>query len=387
MAGSTSSIDRNIYKYQIHEVKNVSTYIEKIQYLIEKRKKSGDICLFRGESSTYDTACRANIFRKGVIQDNKLFEKSLFDSMRQNKLTNDNSYLENAIDAQHGEFPSRLLDVTYNCLNALYFAVTPYYHKDEDTLDSQTGMVYIFFIDEIFSPSGKNTNDNYNAIINRDVCWFNDSIIFEKNHKFIDHTKLNNRIVAQQGAFILFQGNDASNLPAHLTYGIKIPGVYKKKIREELKSLFGIHTGSIYPEIVNLVSEISEKSKLLSTDQFNCENELKLVVKNLNKELRYYLDYIIDLHIEAEKLCDQVILIEKLINSYKVGIVDFVERLKSIENFDATGLRKLLPSVIREYNKSVEQFSVQLRIHTGEEISLDGLCIKLVGGNYDELVN
>ena len=87
--------------------------------------------------------------------------------MRQNKLSNSDSYLENAIDAQHGEFPSRLLDVSYNCLDALYFAVTPYYHKAADSLDSKDGMVYVFYIDEIFSPSAQNTNDNYNAIINK----------------------------------------------------------------------------------------------------------------------------------------------------------------------------------------------------------------------------
>ena len=58
---------------------------------------------------------------------NPFFEKSLFDAMRQNRLTGEKRYLDNAIDAQHGEFPSRLLDVSYNCLTALYFAVTPYY--------------------------------------------------------------------------------------------------------------------------------------------------------------------------------------------------------------------------------------------------------------------
>ena len=79
------------------------------------------------------------------------------------------SYLENAIDAQHGEFPSRLLDVSYNCLTALYFAVTPYYHHLPDSLDNVDGMVYIFYVDEIFSPSASNTNDNYNTIINKDV--------------------------------------------------------------------------------------------------------------------------------------------------------------------------------------------------------------------------
>lgn len=373
MSGFGLHVDMNILNYQKDVVTNVSTYIEKVQSLIEKRKKNGEICLYRGESITFDTACRANIFRKGVIQDNKLFEKSLFDSMRQNKLTNDNNYLENAIDAQHGEFPSRLLDLTYNCLNALYFATTPYYHKEANSLDSENGMVYIFFIDEIFSPSGKNTKENYNAIINRNVKWFNDSIIFEKNHKFIDYTKLNDRIIAQQGAFMLFQGNDASNLPAHLTYGIKIPGKYKKKIREELKILFGIHTGSIYPEIVNLVTDISGKSKMLCTDSFNCENELKLVLRNMEKELEYFLNYIVDLHLMKNEIDFAIMSAEKIINSYKVGLIDFYIRLKRLGQIDDINSKELISTITDNYNKSIEDFSKELKLHTKHDLSLESL--------------
>ena len=75
-------------------------------------------------------------------------------------------------------------------------------------------MAFLFFVDDIFSPSARNTNDNYDAIINRDKPWFNGRKIFQKNHKFIDHIKLNSRIIAQQGAFILFQGDEAEDLPA-----------------------------------------------------------------------------------------------------------------------------------------------------------------------------
>lgn len=225
---------------------------------------------------------------------NRFFEKSLFDAMRQNQLTSEKRYLDNAIDAQHGEFPCRLLDVSYNCLTALYFAATPYYHKDEDSLDDKDGMVFIFFVDEIFSPSAQNTNDNYDAIIKRNKEWHRDKIIFEKNYKFIDHAKINNRIIAQQGAFILFQGNDAADLPAWMTYGIKIPKASKPLIRRELEQLFGIHTGTIYPEIVNLVEDISEKSRKLNTEDFCCYHELRYAVRMLEKELDYYFGYILD---------------------------------------------------------------------------------------------
>ena len=82
-----------------------------------------------------------------------------------NKLSKGNSYLENAISAQHDGFPSRLLDVTYNSLVALYFACTPYYRKRESEYDDKDGRVFIFFLDKMFCPTGENITNNYNDLI------------------------------------------------------------------------------------------------------------------------------------------------------------------------------------------------------------------------------
>lgn len=40
-------------------------------------------------------------------------------------------------------------------------------------------MVYVFRINEVFSPSGENTNQYYNAIIHHDPDWI-DRPLFEK---------------------------------------------------------------------------------------------------------------------------------------------------------------------------------------------------------------
>lgn len=318
------------------KIMHVAQFIEKVNELINSHPDKKVYFLYRGECKRYPNFCRPNIFRKNVLSTNPLYEKSLFNTMRQNKLSNNESYLENAIDAQHGEFPSRLLDVSYNCLTALYFAVTPYYHKDITEYDKDDGMVYVFFIDEIFSPSAQNTNDNYNAIIDKECPWFNNHAIFQKNHKFIDHTKLNNRIIAQQGAFILFQGNDDEKIPSYMMGGIVIPKEAKPMIRKELSVMFGINTGSVYPEIVNVAEDLVNKSKSLVTEPFGWKNEIKYVLNNLEKELLYYAEQLSSHNTDKDsEYYDMIQTVEMIINSYRIGIIDFLQDFKSCNDLGA----------------------------------------------------
>ena len=251
--------------------------------------------------------------------------------MRQNMLTGEKRYLDNAIAAQHGEFPSRLLDVSYlhtlqlvSRRDSVPLTLPDYEEETTDFLDDKDGMVYLFFIDEIFSPSAQNTNDNYNAIINRNVGWYLDNALFWNNHKFIDHAKLNNRIIAQQGAFILFPGEEPEGLPDYMYCGIRISKTAKALIRQELKLLFGIHTGSIYPEIINLVKEISGISKKLNTENFTCLKEMEYTLRQMEKELVYYLDYAIE-HRKSDNIDQILIYIERKVNHYRKVFLEFIQ--------------------------------------------------------------
>ena len=308
------------------DISNLSDYLGRISRYIQLRGDDQHFYVYRGEPQKYPIPCRPGLFRKGVLADNPFFEKNLFDTMRQNKLSESSSYLNNAIDAQHGEFPSRLLDVSYNCLTALYFAVTPYYHLDEDAYDDKDGWVFIFFLDEIFSPSAQNTNQNYEAIIERKEKWLQEPLL-GKNFKFIDHTKLNNRIVAQQGAFLLFQGDLAEELPQSMYYGIRIPGKAKPTLRRELKQMFGIHTGSIYPETVNLVQELTHKSSQLNTQPFTLKNELHYTLKQLSRELDYYFGYLYRLREQGNPsaLLLGMRHVEQVVDSYRTGLLHLVQ--------------------------------------------------------------
>ena len=341
-------------------IMHVSEFIDKVRSLIDSHSNKKVYFLYRGECKRYSNYCRPNIFRKNVLSTNPLYEKSLFNTMRQNKLSNNTSYLENAIDAQHGEFPSRLLDVSYNCLTALYFAVTPYYHNDATAYDEDDGMVYVFYVDEIFSPSAQNTNENYNAIIDKECPWFNNHAIFQKNHKFIDHTKLNNRIIAQQGAFILFQGNDDEKIPSYMVSGIVIPHEAKATLRKELSLMFGINTGSIYPEIVNVAEDLVNKSKNLITEPFCWKNEIKYVLNNLQKELSYYTDHLFQ-HKDTKdtEYYEMVQTIEMLINSYRVGIIDFLKDFETCqhENIGDSEINEIVDKFNNIVNKAINILS------------------------------
>lgn len=366
---STLPMDKNIEigsdRTCIH---NISDYIGRIERYIYARRDREYFSVYRGEPCIYPTPCRPGLFRSDALTENKYFEKNLFDAMRQSRLTDEKCYLDNAIDAQHGEFPSRLLDVSYNCLIALYFAVTPYYHKKEEELDGEDGMVFVFFMDEIFSPSAQNINDNYNAIINRDREW-TQSPLFRKNHKFIDHIKLGPRIIAQQGAFILFQGDVAEDLPQGMYYGIRIPGGAKKLLREQLNRLFGIHTGSIYPETINLVKDLTRKSGWINTQPYSCENELHYTLRQMERELDYYLYYVVSRKMEQDRKSEadrengeqlQNILghVEGVINSYREGLIYFMQDRHLCKEDTIEELR--LQTVLSDYNRQLQAFTERL---------------------------
>lgn len=387
----TSWDDGGLPKYPEMEGKpkidSVGEYIRRIGEYIKLRNEGEQFYVFRGEPQVYDQPCRPILFRKGYLAENGSFEKTLFEAMRQNQLTQQTSYLNDAIVAQHGEFPSRLLDVSYNCLIALYFAVTPYYHYPEDKYDKEDGMVFLFFIDEVFSPSAENTNDAYEATINRDKPWFQ-AALFQKNHKFIDHATLCQRIIAQQGAFILFQGDQAEALSKSIYCGIRIPAEAKARLRRELKDLFGIHTGSVYPEIVNLVQEMTEKSKWIRTEPFGLEGELQHLQRQFEKELDYYLGYIIsvsekskvDAGIKAKKILMIMREIEEVVEGYQERIILFAkdfEMGKDWPDGDQGKVKVQLKKFIEGYNKQLKKFNTMLQNEGLTGFSVDTLQLKL----------
>lgn len=262
---------------------------------MEGLKAEQEYMLFRGECRDYGrTACQPNIFRKGYLEKNEFFERNILDEMTANRLAEGNSYIEKAINAQHGGFASRLLDVSYNCLVALYFAITPFYTKNEDDSDDVDGYVYIYFANELFCPTSSGITENYEAIIKKDRKWYTSTFLFNRNFKVIDHVKLNSRIIAQQGAFIMFPGEEAEEIPQTIYKRVIIDRKAKPKLRSDLKKLFGIDTSSMYPEVNNFVENITEKSQSTNSNEFTLENELEMTLRALERDVEMFSIEIIE---------------------------------------------------------------------------------------------
>ena len=172
------------------KITSIEQYIKRINEIALNNKNK--VILYRGEPKDYkDTACIPNIFRNNYVDINPFFEKNILDEMTANHISVGNNYLEKAINAQHDGFPSRFLDVSYNCLVALHFAVTPHYKKNIDYHDKEDGKVYVYLFNDFFCPTGDGIVQNYDAIIKNNVQWYTNNPLFKNNYKVVDHIKIN----------------------------------------------------------------------------------------------------------------------------------------------------------------------------------------------------
>ena len=170
-----------------------------------KISKENSIVAFRGEPQDYgDTKLLPSLYRKklSVKQEIKLFELLKdYKVIGKEEMSN----LQKAIAAQHYLATSRLLDITFNVLVAIYFATS----SKEDDKEKRDGYLYIFCLPQHFSPSSKYIEQYYDNMLSENKREF----VLKKNFKVITHGYFNERVKLQSGGFIFFPASNITRIP------------------------------------------------------------------------------------------------------------------------------------------------------------------------------
>ena len=360
-------------------VNSIDKYIEKIR---EKHKNhSQSKIVYRGEIKDYkEYCCRPNVFREPAFYLNKYYEKNILDEMTALNINNGDNYLFKAINAQHGGFPSRLLDVTFNALVALHFAINPHYTKAWSEkikeFDKEDGVVYVFFFNEMYCATSDIIQNSYNAIINRDENYFIDSFIFSQNYKLIDHIKLNDRIIAQNGGFILFPGNEFHPVPDWMFEKIIIPAGCKERIRKELKELFGIDNGTMYPEVSNQVPFITDKSSYINNSEYSNEQEISLFISFLDNECEGFINknFYSAKKYEINSIITHYRDFEKKLKLYATQFEKVYECItKNNKNGGSVKYKTMFNNIIYEFQKQVKYLTKKNSMREIEILLLEGV--------------
>jgi len=258
----------------------ISDLTDFIKYITSDRESSQTVNVFRGLSNS-EFEMVPSLFRSNS---HKRQEKSILReliSRHPGEFVDDKTTFDNLVKMQHYQLPTRLLDITYNPLFALYFACqnlqvsgafvritapknqVKYY--DSDTVSILSNLCHftgrqksrlLVAAEECADIEEFNRTDivqdllyyvqlekvNFRAIINPD----------DLLSMFVVKPKQNNRrIIAQQGGFIIFglysdlNESRASSLKLETTI---IPKSAKRRILRELDSI-NINDSTVFPEL------------------------------------------------------------------------------------------------------------------------------------------
>lgn len=245
-------------------------YIKKIMNNVDSQKRRigrnahNDLLVcFRGESEDYkETKLMPSLFRNkaGILLEKELIELLSDYEIPESK---DISKLSKSIAGQHFVQTSRLLDITFSILPALYFASS---NTNED------GYVYSFVFPESFSPNSDYLNYYYDKLVEGHF------IPYSKDFKVITHSYNNERLKMQSGGFILFAGKTFTKIPKeYYSAPTKILAEDKEMIRNELSKYFNMNEATLFPKkdkrkepIINRLSNI-KRNKFKPDDYIDME--------------------------------------------------------------------------------------------------------------------
>lgn len=230
---------------------------EEISNLKEILGEGEYIYCFRGESADYGaTKLTPTLFRNKVTEGG-LPDRELINLIADYQISDPGitSNLARAIEGQHFIALSRLLDITFSIIPALYFACSDNEEKN--------GYVYIFRFPRAFSPSSTYINTFYDKMISRQIT------PYANNFKVLAHMQSNERIKSQSGGFILFPGDEAIRIPDIYYSKVEIRESEKKEILNELDLFFGMNESVVYPQKDKKRDVIIKKLSMIS-EEVNC---------------------------------------------------------------------------------------------------------------------
>lgn len=264
----------------------LSQYLQKIEDkindLITRHQKYSDakyLIAFRGEKTDYkNTKLMPSLFRdKAYIEKEKYLFELLDDYGFLNKGIDRN--IEKAIEAQHYIAISRMLDITFSILPALYFACQPQSMGQNEN----GGVIYIFCFPEHYSPHSQYIEQFYSGVLNE-----TENITYSSNFKVISHSFSNERIKAQVGGFIFFPGKEFRDIPEVYYEKLVIQEDDKEQILKDLDLVFNINKATLFPEKDNIIPIIEKRFKEESyiKREITIEGEISSYFDRLDYELK-----------------------------------------------------------------------------------------------------
>ena len=288
---------RDIYTVE-KTITNVIDYLMVVNDIQGHCMQRENVFLFRGEAKDYgSTKLTPQLFRKIEWIDNEHIMLNRYISKFPDVLPTGTSAFDVIIYADHYSLPTRVLDVSYSPLVALYMSCSN--HKDED------GFVYVFKVKKdqikfwnsdtvaLLSNIAKmeSTFDS-SKISKTDIGRLLHYVRDERNDFYqmygdeqiqeykkdlakivcVESKQLNKRIINQQGLFFLFGIDGKKSNYERLTFDedvtihqIKIVNNAKQDILNSL-SLYGVDKMTMFPDMQNVCEALKEGNYDCSKD-------------------------------------------------------------------------------------------------------------------------
>lgn len=291
----------------LYYIDKIIDNIEKQKSIIPKRFLKNPIVCFRGESADYgSTKLMPSLFRQtsGISMERELIE--LFSDYEISDLK-DTTGLAKSIAGQHYVQTSRLLDVTFSILPALYFASE---NEDED------GYIYSFIFPEVFSPHSSYLNNYYDNMVAGKI------VPSAKDFKVISHSYNNERLKMQSGGFILFSGENFSRIPKeYYSDPVRIKCTDKKEVRDNLNNFFNLNESTLFPEKDKRKSSIDSRLASMEKSSSSLKEDYR------DSELAYFCRKIeFEVEIKKRTGSDCVKNIRRFIRKEKTSIISFIDK-------------------------------------------------------------